>query len=148
MSELMDRLKEDLKTAMRAREMEKLSTLRMLTASLKNQAIEVRRELNDEDVIDVLTKEAKKRRQAADAYEEAGRAELAEKEARELEWIQAYLPKQLTDEEVGAMIDEIIAEQGIESRRQMGQVMGAVMPRIKGRFDGGRVKDLVLARLD
>ena len=148
MSELMDRLKEDLKTAMRAREMEKLSTLRMLTASLKNQAIEVRRELNDEDVMDVLTKEAKKRRQAADAYEEAGRAELAEKEARELEWIQAYLPKQLTDEEVGAMIDEIIAEQGIESRRQMGQVMGAVMPRIKGRFDGGRVKDLVLARLD
>ncbi len=148
MSEILRQLTEDIKTAMKAREMEKLSTLRMVNAAVKNHAIEVQRDLEDQDAIDVLTKEAKKRRQAADAYEEAGRAELAEKERAELVWIQAYLPKQLTDEEVGAIIDEIIAEQGIESRRQMGQVMGAVMPRVKGRFDGSRVKDLVLARLD
>jgi uncharacterized protein len=145
---IVEQLKEDIKIAMKARDMEKLSTLRMVNASLKNYAIEVQRELTDADAVDVLTKEAKKRRQAADAYEEAGRSELAAKEQAELEWIQEYLPAQLTDDEVGRIIDEIIESEGIESRRQMGQVMGAVMARVKGRFDGSRVKDLVLARLE
>lgn len=147
MSEKLDALKADIKTAMKARETEKLTTLRMLHSSLKNFAIDAQRDITDEDVSEVLAKEVKKRRQSAEAYDEAGRDELAQKERREIEWIQTYLPAQLTDAEVEAMIDEIITQTGAETRRDMGKVMGAVVPRVKGRYDASKIKDLVLSKL-
>ena len=148
MSEILDTLKEDIKDAMRARDTERLSTLRMLHSSIKNRAIDQRKDLSDEDVTEVLTKEAKKRRQSAEAYEDGNRPELAEKERNELEIIKGYLPEPLTDEEVAEIIDEVIEATGAESRREMGKVMGAVIPRIKGRYDASKVKDVVLEKLD
>ncbi len=148
MSEILDTLKEDIKDAMRARDTERLSTLRMLHSSIKNRAIDQRKDLSDEDVTEVLTKEAKKRRQSAEAYEDGNRPELAEKERNELEIIKGYLPEPLTDEEVAEIIDEVIEATGAESRREMGKVMGAVIPRIKGRYDASKVKDIVLEKLD
>ena len=148
MSEKLEALKDDIKTAMKARETEKLTTLRMLLSSIKNHAIEVQRELTDEDITEVLAKEAKKRRQSAEAYDDAGREELAEKERREIEWIKEYLPAQLTDQEVEVIVDEVIAATGAESRRDMGKVMGQVVPKVKGRYDASKIKDIVLAKLN
>lgn len=147
MSETLDLLKEDIKTAMRARETEKLTTLRMLHSSIKNQGIELQRELTDEDVTKVLAKEVKKRRQSAEAFDEGDRPEMAAKERREIEWIQKYLPEPLTDEDVAKIVEEVIADTGAESRRDMGKVMGAVVPKIKGRYDASKVKDIVLDKL-
>lgn len=147
MSELLDRIKEDIKVAMKARQMDKLSTLRMLHSSIKNKGIELQRDLNDEDVVAVLTKEAKKRRQSAEAFDDGDRPELADKERAELEWLQSYLPEPYTDEEVSHIIDEVIENTGASSRREMGKVMGAVIPQIKGRYDASKVKDIVLDKL-
>ena len=147
MTELAQRMKEDLKTAMKARDTERVSTLRMVQSSIKNRDIELDRDLTDDDVIQILTKEAKKRRQSAEAYDEGDRPELAEKERRELAIIQQYLPEPLSDEEVAELIDDVIADTGAESRRDMGKVMGAVIPQIKGRYDASKVKDIVLDKL-
>lgn len=147
MSEILDRIKEDIKAAMRARDTEALSTLRMVHSSIKNKAIDSQRELSDDDVIQVLAKEAKKRRQSAEAFEEGDRPEMAEKERAEYELIHKYLPEPLSDEEVEGIIDEVIASTGAESRREMGKVMGAVIPRIKGRYDASKIKDIVLDKL-
>ena len=147
MSELLDRIKEDIKVAMKARQMDKLSTLRMLHSSIKNKGIELQRDLTDEDVVAVLTKEAKKRRQSAEAFDDGDRPELADKERAELEWLQSYLPEPYTDEEVSHIIDEVIENTGASSRREMGKVMGAVIPQIKGRYDASKVKDIVLDKL-
>ena len=147
MSELYDRIKDDIKSAMKAREMENLSTLRMLHSSLKNKAIDQQQELTDEDVIAVLTKEAKKRRQSAEAFDEGDRPELAQKERDELALLQTYLPEPFSDEEVSDIIDEVIEDTGASSRREMGKVMGAVIPQIKGRYDASKIKDIVLEKL-
>lgn len=147
MSELLDRIKDDVKTAMKARDTERLSTLRMLHSSIKNRSIEIDGKLTDDDVIQVLAKESKKRRQSAEAYEKGDRPELAEKERAELEVIKEYLPEPLSDDEVADIVDEVIDDVGAESRREMGKVMGAVVPRIKGRYDASKVKDIVLDKL-
>lgn len=147
MSELFEQLKDDIKTAMKQRDTERLSALRMLHSSIKNKAIDVDHELTDDDVVDVLAKEAKKRRESAEAYQKGDRPELAAKERRELEVIQQYLPEPLTDEEAEALVEEVIEDTGAESRRDMGKVMGAVVPRIKGRYDAAKIKDIVLDRL-
>ena len=141
------RLKSDMKDAMRARESERLTTIRMLLAALKNKQIDARRELNEEDIVTVLATEAKKRREAAESFRGGDRLELAEKEEAELVVIESYLPQQLSEDEVNAIIDELIASTGAESKRDMGKVMGPLMGRIKGQFDGGRAKDLVMAKL-
>lgn len=141
------KMKEDMKTAMKAREKDRLQTIRMLLSSLKNAEIELQRELTEEDILDVLSTEAKKRRESAKAYRDGDRLELAEQEEAELVVIADYLPEPLSDEEVGAIVEEVMAEVGASSKRDMGKVMGPVMARVKGRFDGSRVKDIVLAKL-
>ncbi len=146
-AETFTQLKADMKAAMKAKDKDTLSTVRMLISSLKNQAIELKRDLTEEDILDVLSTEAKKRRDAAEQYREGGREELAEKEDNELTVIEKYLPRQLSDHEVVQMVEEIIAEVGAETRRDMGKVMGAIMPKVKGRFDGSRVKDIVMEKL-
>lgn len=148
MSDILEKLKEDIKTAMKARDTETLSTLRMVHSSIKNQAIDLQRDLSDDDVIKVLAKEAKKRRQSAQAFREGDRQELADKEMAELEVIQKYLPPQLDDDEVAAIVDDVIEKTGATSRRDMGKVMGQVIPQVKGRYDASKVKDIVLEKLE
>ncbi|RAL23922.1 aspartyl-tRNA amidotransferase [Lujinxingia litoralis] len=147
MSELFARIKDDLKSAMKARQTERLSTLRMLQSSLKNKEIDLKRPLTDDEIMDIVTTEVKKRRQSAEAFESGGRPELAEKELREIDTLQEYLPEQLSDEEAAAIVQEAIDQLGAESRKDMGKVMGVVIPRLKGVYDTTKVKDLVLARL-
>ncbi|RMG11805.1 MAG: GatB/YqeY domain-containing protein [Deltaproteobacteria bacterium] len=147
MATLLDKMTDDMKAAMKARDTARVQAIRMLVSAVKNKRIELGRELTDEDIIGVLSSEAKRRREAAEQYEAGGRPELAEKERAELAVIQSYLPQPLSEEEVGQIVDEAIAATGASSPSDMGKVMGQVMPRVKGRFDGSRVKDLVLARL-
>jgi len=140
-------LNEDMKNAMRAREADKLLTIRMLISVLKNKKIELRRDLTEEEIVDSLATEVKKRRDAIELYTRGERPELAAKEEAEIVIIQSYLPTQLTDEEVAAMVDEAIASTGAESKKDMGKVMGVVVPQTKGRYDGSKIKNIVMAKL-
>ncbi len=146
-TETIQQMKADMKAAMKAREKDKLQTIRMLLSSLKNASIDKGDDLDEQDVINVLSTEAKKRREAAEQYSQGGREELAEKEEAELTVIEGYLPPQMTDEEAAALVDEAIATTGASSKADMGKVMGYVMPKVKGRYDGSKVKDIVLSKL-
>ena len=143
MSALKDRLRADLTTAIKARDELRSSTLRMVLTAITNAEVsgKVARELTDEDVLGVLTSEGKKRREAAEAFEEAGRSEQAAKERAEFEVLADYLPEQLTAEEITALVTEAIASTGAreEGMRAMGKVMGVLQTRVKGRADGGAV---------
>ncbi len=147
MSTILETMRADMREAMKAREAERLGAIRLLLASINGVEKDKGRELSNEEVTDILSTEAKKRREAATAYRDGDRIELAEKEEAELAVILNYLPKQLTDEEVGAIVEEVIASTGASSKSEMGKVMGPVMGRVKGRFDGSRVKDIVMAKL-
>ena len=140
-------MQEDMKDAMRAKDSERLGAIRLLISSLKNKKIDLRRDLTEEDILEVLSTEAKKRREAAQAYRDGARQELADKEEFELTVIARYLPQPLSQDEVVALIVEAIASTGAASRKDMGKVMGVVMPQTKGRFDGAKIKDLVMAQL-
>jgi len=143
MSALKDRLRADLTTAIKARDEVRSSTLRMVLTAITNAEVsgKVARELTDEDVLGVLTSEGKKRREAAEAFDDAGRVEQAAKERAELEVLADYLPEQLGDEEVAVLVAEAIESTGAreEGMRAMGKVMGALQPKVKGRADGGAV---------
>ena len=143
----LEELKTDMKTAMKAKDADRLGTIRMLIAALQNKQIELQTELSDDVVNGILTKEAKKRREAAQMYLDGGREELAAQEEMELSVIEGYLPKQMTDEEVEAIVDDVIAQTGAASKADMGKVMGPVMGRVKGQCDGGRVKTIVMSKL-
>lgn len=147
MASLLERMTEDMKAAMKARDNARVQALRLLVSAVKNKRIELGREPTDEDVVAVLQSEAKRRRDAAEQYEKGGRPELAEKERAELTLIQSYLPEPLSEEEVVRLVDEAIEATGAASPSDLGKVMGRIMPKLKGRFDGARAKDLVLARL-
>jgi len=144
---LRDRIADDMRAAMKAREQTRVSTLRMLMAAMKNTQVEKGHELDDDEVVDVIAREAKRRRESMDAFEKGGRAELVEKESAELAVLETYLPERLSDDELGKLVDEAIAETGATSAKEMGQVMKAVMPKVKGRADGNAVSAVVRARL-
>jgi uncharacterized protein len=146
---LSDQIQSDLTTAMKARDTETTATLRMVVAAIKTARVAGGQSgaLTDEQVTELLTREAKKRAEAAVAFEDAGRAELAEKERREREIIQRYLPEQLGEEELAAIVDEAVAETGASSPAELGKVMSAVMPKVKGRADGKQVNAMVRQRL-
>ena len=146
-SSTVDEIKSDMKEAMKAGDKEEVSTLRMIISSLNNAEIDKGGDLDDEDVIDVLSKEAKQRRESIDAYREGGRDDRADKEERELELIQHYLPDQLSDEEAEQLVEEVIEETGAETKADMGRVMGQVMPEVKGRYEGSKIKEIVLEKL-
>ena len=146
-AETLQQMKADMKAAMKAREKVKLQTIRTLLSSLKNASIDKKGDLDEDDIIDVLSTEAKKRREAMDAYSEGGRDELAEQEEAELRVIEEYLPPQMSDEEAEALVDEAIEKTGASSKADMGKVMGYVMPKVKGVYDGSKVKDIVLGKL-
>lgn len=141
MSELKDRLKNDLTTAIKARDKARTSTLRMVLAAISTEeaAGSTQRSLSDDEVIKLLTREAKKRRDAAQAFEQGGRTDKAEAERAESEILSEYLPKQLTDDELAALVNAAIGETGAEGPKAMGQVMKVVNPRVAGRAEGSRV---------
>ena len=143
MSALKDRLRADLTASMKARDEMRSSTLRMVLTAITNAEVsgKVARELTDDDVLTVLTSEAKKRREAATAFAEGGRPEMAAKEAAEGEVIADYLPTPLTESEIAELVSAAIAQTGAadEGMRAMGKVMGVVTPQVKGRADGGAV---------
>jgi uncharacterized protein YqeY len=143
MSELKDRLRTDLTTAIKARDEVRSSTLRMVLSAVTNAEVAGKqsKQLTDDEIVGVLSTEAKKRREAAEAFEGAGRAELAAKERAEAEVITDYLPAQLTEAEIADLVTSAIAETGAadEGMRAMGKVMGALQPQVKGRADGAAV---------
>lgn len=140
---LKEQLRADLTTAIKARDKLQSSTLRMVLTSVTNVEVagDEARELSDAEVLDVLTKETKKRREAATAFEEGGRAESAAKERAEAEVIAHYLPQQLTADEIAAIVTAAVEQTGAagEGMRAMGKVMGVVQPQVKGKADGGAV---------
>ena len=143
-------LQRHLTDAMRARDKVRAGSLRMALTAVTNEEVagKEHRELTDEDVLRVIAKEAKKRREAAEAYAGAGRPELAEQEEAELAVLEAYLPAQLDDAELRRLATETVAELGVSGMGGMGQVMKALQPRIAGRAEGGRVAAAVRAALD
>jgi uncharacterized protein len=146
---LTDQLQTDMTAAMKARDAETVGTLRMVIAAVRNLKVAAGHsgEVTDEETVQLLTREAKKRSEAAEAYDEAGRDELAAKERRELEIIRRYLPEQLDDETLRTLVDEAIAESGASGPADLGKVMSAVMPKVKGRADGKAVNAMVRQRL-
>jgi uncharacterized protein len=149
MAELKERLRADLTVAMRARDQVRLRALRMALTAITNEEVagEESRELSDEDVVKVLTREAKKRREAAEAFGSAGRADQAAAERAEGDVLAEYLPAQLGDDELARIVSEAIAETGASGMSAMGQVMKAVTPRVAGRAEGARVAAEVRRRL-
>ena len=143
MSALKDRLRADLTTAMKARDELRSSTLRMVLTAITNAEVAGKeaRELTDDDILGVLSTEAKRRREAATAFAEGGREEMAAKEAAEGEVIADYLPTPLTEAEIAELVSAASAQTGAadEGMRAMGKVMGVVTPQVKGRADGGAV---------
>jgi uncharacterized protein len=141
MSTLKTRLESDLRDAMKSRDELVTSTLRMAIAAVRNAEVAGReaRELTDDEVLGVLTKEAKKRREAATAFRDAGRTESADKELAEEEILTGYLPKQLTDEEIAGIVAEALAAGGFTVMAQMGPAMKAAQAAVAGRAEGGRV---------
>ncbi len=144
---LIDDIKNDLKDAMLSKEKLKVSTLRLLISSIKYRQIEKSEELDDNEIIAVLSTEVKKRRESAEEYSKAERKELAEKEEAEIKVIEKYLPEQMTDEEITKLIDQAIADTGAESKKDMGKVMQQLMPKTKGRADGRKVSQIVTEKL-
>lgn len=141
MSELKDRLKNDLTTAIKARDKVRTGTLRMVLAAISTEeaAGSSQRDLDDAEVTKLLTREAKKRREAAEAFEKGDRPDQAGAERAESEIISDYLPKQLTDEELSELVSSAIGETGAQGPKEMGQVMKVVNPRVAGRAEGSRV---------
>ena len=149
MAELKNRLRADLTVSMKARDELRTRTIRMALTSVTNEEVAgaTARELSDDEVVAVLTKEAKKRRDAAEAFDAGGRAERAAAERAEGEVLAGYLPAQLSDEELGGIVAAAIAETGASGRSAMGQVMKVVRPQVAGRADGARVAAEVRRRL-
>jgi uncharacterized protein len=144
---MLEKLHEDLKQAMRDKDEIKVSTLRILIAEIKNAEIAKSQAISDQDIISVLQKEAKKRKEAAAGFRQGGREESAQVEEKELEVIQTYLPEQLSDEELTKIVKEAITELGASSIQDMGRVIGKVMSQEAGKVDGGRVSALVKEKL-
>ncbi len=149
MAELKERLRADLNAAMRARDQIRMRTLRMALSSITNEEVAgaSARQLSDDEVMKVLTREARKRREAAEAFGAAGRDDQAAAERAEGEVLAGYLPAQLSDDELSALVATAIAETGASGMPGMGQVMKTLTPRIAGRADGARVAAEVRRRL-
>lgn len=142
-----DRIREDMKAAMRSHDAARLSTIRLLLAAIKQREIDEQIESTDDDVMAVIAKMVKQRRDSVEQYRAGGREDLAQTEQAEIDVLQAYLPQALTDEEIAAIIDEATAAVGLTGMAAMGKVMALVKPRVNGRADLGKVSALIKARL-
>ena len=147
MADLKTRINDDVKTAMREKDKARLATLRLITAAIKQKEVDERTELNDEQVVAILEKMLKQRKDSIEQFEKAGRDELAAQEKAEIEIIQVYMPEQLSDDEIESLIKEAIASTGAESMKDMGKVMGQLKPKLAGRADMGAVSGKIKALL-
>lgn len=144
---IVERIREEQKLALKGGQKDRLSGLRLLASELKNRSIELGREPTDDEAIEVLMRALKQRRESEEQYVKGGRPELAAREAAEADVIRSFLPEPLADEDLDALIDAAIAETGATSLREMGAVMGIVMPAVKGRAEGSTVSARVKERL-
>ena len=144
---LREQLNEDIKTAMKAREQEKLGALRLLLSAVKQREVDERITLDDAGVVATIEKMIKQRKDSISQYEKAERRDLADKERFEISVLEAYMPKQLSEAEVAAAIDAAVASTGAKGPADMGKVMAVVKPQLAGRADMGKVSGLVKARL-
>lgn len=137
----------EMQDAMKAGDKVRLATLKLLISSIKNAEVAKRGELGDDERLDVVAREYKKRQEAAQEYRKAGREDRASTEESEAEILKEWMPEQLSEEEVERLIDEAVTETGAASPAEMGKVMGVLMPKLKGRADGKMVSDLVRKKL-
>ena len=144
---LKNTITEDMKTAMRAKDTARLGTVRLLLSAMKQKEVDERVELTDADVLAIIDKMVKQRRESIAQFEKAGRNDLAETEKAEIAVLSGYLPQQLSDAEVGEAISAAIQESGAAGVKDMGKVMGLLKPRLAGRTDMGKVSGLVKAKL-
>ena len=144
---LKDRIQQDVKDAMRAKDKACLAAIRLITAAIKQREVDERIELDDAQVTAVLDKMAKQRRESISQFEKAGRDDLIAQEVMELEIIQSYLPEQLGEDEINALIDSAMQATGATSIKDMGKVMGQLKPKLQGRADMSAVSALIKARL-
>ncbi|GEN57420.1 hypothetical protein GCM10012290_11560 [Halolactibacillus alkaliphilus] len=145
---LLETLNQDMKNAMRNKEKQKLSTIRMVKASLQNEAIKLGKDaLSEEEELTVLARELKQRKDSLREFKEAGRDDLVENLNVEIEFLQDYMPEQLSDEELEAIVIETIEQLQVTSKQEMGKVMGALMPKVKGKADGTQVNQFVQKHL-
>lgn len=141
---LHEQLNEDMKQAMKSKEKERLSVIRMLKAALQNEAIKHgKKELSEDEELTVLSRELKQRKDSLQEFEKAGRNDLVEKIQTEIQFVQQYLPDPLTEEEIEEIVREAISSTGASSKADMGKVMSVVMPQVKGKADGALVNKLV-----
>ena len=147
MSELKERIFEDMKTGMRAKEKDRLMTIRSILAVIKQQEVDTREELGDTEVLAILDKLSKQRRESISQYSAAGRDDLVAQEELELGFIQEYLPEPLSEEEIHAYITEAIATTGASSMKDMGKVMAHLKPLTQGRADMGKISGLIKTAL-
>ena len=147
MSELKKKLMDDMKKAMKAKDKERLSIIRMTRSEIKNKEIETGEELDDQGVTAVIAKQVKQIKDSLADFEKSGKEDVMDKLYKEIEILQEYLPEQMSEEEVDQLIDQIIEETGAENISDMGQVMGAIMPKIKGKADGSEVSAKVKEKL-
>lgn len=142
-SGIKQRISDDVKNAMRSKDKERLATLRMITAAIKQKEVDERADLDDGQVLTVLDKMAKQHRDSIEQYQKAGRDDLVAKETSELEVVTSYLPEQLSEEEIRQIIKETIETTGASSMQDMGKLMGQLKPRLQGRADMGKVSGLI-----
>lgn len=145
---LKERLINDMKEAMKSKDRVKLSTIRMINSLIKNAEIEKRGELSDEEIVSLLMKYAKQRRESIEMYEKGGRRDLVEKEKQELSIVESYLPEQMGEDEVREIVREAVEKTGARSVKDIGSVMKYVMPKVKGRVDGSTVNRIAKEMLE
>jgi len=147
MMSLQEQISAALKDAMRARDEAKMATLRLVLTAIKKREKEARSLLEDQEVISVITSQIKQRRESIEQYRKAGREDLAQTEENELQILQGYMPEQVPEEEISNTLDEIIAELGAVSMKDMGKVMKAAMARLAGKAEGGAINAMAKAKL-
>ncbi len=138
-----EKLQHDLKESLKKKDTIRLNTVRSIINAIKNKEIDLRKELTEDEIYGILNTLAKQRRESIEQYEKGGRQDLVDQEKRELEIILEYLPEQLSDEEIEKIVKDTIEEVGASSMKDMGKVMKAVMPKVKGRADGKKVNEMV-----
>lgn len=144
---LKDRITDDMKSAMRAKDKDRLQTIRLILAAIKQQEVDTREEVNEEGVLQILNKLVKQRRDSIKQFNDAGRDDLSAIEEAEVLIIQEYLPTPLTDDKISSLIDEAIQQTGASSMKEMGKVMGIIKSKAEGRADMGKVSGLIKSKL-
>ncbi|MBT6597198.1 MAG: GatB/YqeY domain-containing protein, partial [Nitrospina sp.] len=137
-----DKLLSDMKEALKSKDSLRLNTIRSVVAAIKNQEIDLRKELQEDEVLSLVTREVKKRKEAFVLFEQGGRMDLVEKEKQEYAILQTYLPEQVSEEDLRKRIQEVIAETGAEGMKDFGKIMKTLVPEFKGKADNSLIKDL------